>query len=328
MEKMMIGGRETTKLALGTWAIGGGPRWGDGDDRESINTIREAVDKGIELIDTARFYGYGHSEEIVGKALKGIRDKVMLATKCGLVWDGRPGSDFFNLEGVQVRKNLSGESIKRELEESLGRLGTDHVDIYITHWQSVEPYYTPVEETMETLLKLKEEGKILSIGISNATPEILEEYLKYGRVDLVQEKFSILNRAKLESFKEVCMANGIAFQAYSPLELGLLTGKFTGSYVPEKGSAREKQLWFKPDNIERVNNMLAGWRGLAEKYGVGSAQLVIAWAAAQGDFVNVLCGARKVSQLDANIEGGEISLDKDDLEKMTKDADALINVAK
>ncbi len=225
MEKMRIGDVAVTKLALGAWAIGGGLWWGDNDDKESEATIREAVDCGIELIDTAPAYGFGHSEEVVGRALSGIRDRVKISTKCGIVWGDTEGSFYFTLGDKTVRRNLSAASIMREAENSLRRLNTDHIDLYITHWQSVPPFITPVEETMSALLKLKEQGKILGIGISNATPDILNEYLACGKVDLVQEKFSILDRAAYLSFEDICKDKDVVFQAYSPMELGLLTGK-------------------------------------------------------------------------------------------------------
>ncbi len=321
---MRLGNLEVTKYALGTWAIGGGPWWGNNDDLESIRTIQKAVEEGISLIDTAPAYGFGHSEEMVGKALAGMRDKVYISTKCGLVWDERGGSEFFRMEGKTVCRNLSKESIQKEAEDSLKRLNTDHIDVYITHWQSVEPSFTPIEETMGALLQLKEQGKILAIGASNIEPAQLEEYLKYGPVDLVQEKFSILDRKKHNELRGICEKNKVVFQAYSPMELGLLTGRIADDYVPPQGAARDGKHWFRPENIAKVNAMLRGWKPLEEKYNVNLAPLAVAWVAAQADYVNVLCGARTMPQLIDNLHAVGLELESADVQEMTRKADEVI----
>lgn len=326
MKYMSIGKsaiKNATVVGLGTWAIGGGEWWGNNDDRESINTIRAAVDRGINFIDTAPAYGKGHSEEVLGKALLGIRDKAYISTKCGLVWNVNEGSFFFEKDGQTVLRNLSPVSIKRELEDSLRRLQTDHIDVYFTHWQSVPPFFTPIEETMSALLKLKQEGKILAIGASNVSPEQIEEYAACGGLDIIQEKYSMLDRAAETRFFDLMKKYGITFQAYSPLEMGLLTGTIQKDFVPVPGSARANKKWFQKENLPRALQMLEGWSDLKEKYNCTYTHLAIAWLLAQGEFVNVLCGARKVFQLEDNTGGADIVLEPQDVQRMRDDLENL-----
>jgi len=157
-------------LSLGTWAMGGGVSWGLSDGKESIHTIERALDVGINFIDTAPAYGNGSSEEILGHAVSAQRNKYILATKCGLIWGADDeGSVHKSRDGVTIRRNLSPVSIRAQVQESLKRLDTDYIDLLITHWQSIEPFYTPIEETVSVLEALKREGKIRAYGASNVT---------------------------------------------------------------------------------------------------------------------------------------------------------------
>ena len=321
-----IGSLETSRIALGAWAIGGGTWWGDNDDSESIDTIRAAIDGGINYIDTAPAYGYGHSEMIVGKAVKGIREKVKISTKGGLIWDTDEGAYFFEKDGKTVLRNLSKQSLKKQVEDSLRRLDTDYIDIYFTHWQSLPEFPITVEETMGALLELKQEGKILSIGISNTNPDNLTEYLRYGKVDIIQEKFSILTRMNKEILGGIAEANDVVFQPYQPLESGLLTGKLGPDYEPPPGSSRSGGLWFEKSRFLAALEMIASWAPLCEKYGATPGQLAIAWTVALGDGVSVLVGARTVEQVTSNIKGGEITLAAEDISFMTKSADDVIKL--
>lgn len=310
-------------VSLGTWAIGGGSWWGENDDSESIRTIHEAIDQGINLVDTAPVYGFGHSEEVVGKAIKDRRSKVLISTKCGLRWTDQEGSYYFSRDGKDVYKNVSKRAIREDVEMSLKRLGTDYIDVYFTHWQSVEPFLVPVSETMEALNELKKEGKIRAIGASNVTAEHIKEYTQYGQLDIIQEKYSIIDRRIENELLPLAKQHQITLQAYSPLEQGLLTGKMTKDYVPEAGSARYGKKWYQPENLSRVVDMIDGWQELCKKYNCTPTHLVIAWLLAQGDNVNVLCGARKTEQLEDNIKGADIVLDEADVARMRVAAEAL-----
>lgn len=318
MKYMQIGKSdlEVSKIAMGSWAIGGGSWWGNNDDKESIRTIQMAVDEGINLIDTAPVYGFGHSEEVVGEAIKPMRSKVILSTKCGLMFDRTEGSYYFSRDGFNVYKNLSKLAIKDSVEQSLRRLKTDYIDILFTHWQAVEPFLTPVQETMEALNELKKEGKIRAIGGSNMSVAHIEEYMKYGQLDIIQEKYSLVDKRVEKEILPVAKKYGITFQAYSPLEQGLLTGKMGKDYVPEKGSSRDGKKWYKPENLSIIVDGVQSWQPLCEKYGCSLGNLAIAWIAAQGENINVLCGARKIEQIKENLGAGDIVLEKADVEFM------------
>lgn len=324
MRYMKLGstGRKISKMGLGTWAIGGGPAWGgDLDEAQCIRTIVRAVEKGIDLIDTAPGYNFGNSERIVGKALRHLdREKVCLVTKCGIVWD-REGALFNKVGDRQLYKLLTPESIRIEVEESLRRLQTDYIDVYMTHWQAVEPYYTPISETVVELQKLKEEGKIRSIGAANVTPAHIEEYVRSAQLDLVQGKYSILDRAVEEDLVPACKKHGITLQAYSPLEQGLLSGTIARGYAPE--GARANKKWWQKENLERVLDMLEEWKPLVEKYHASIPALALAWVMNQGDHVNLLTGATEPGQIDMNAPAADIVLEEVDNRKMRALAEAL-----
>ena len=182
-------------MSLGTWAFGGDAIWGKTDEMQAIDTARRAVEMGIVQIDTAPAYGMGKSEEILGEALKGIRDKVILSTKCGLSWDeGNIGQLHVERDGHRIVRNLSAKSIRKDLENSLKRLKTEYIDIYYVHYPVFGTYAVPVEETMDELNRMKKEGKIRAIGASNMNPEVLNEYCTYADIEIIQEKYSLLDR--------------------------------------------------------------------------------------------------------------------------------------
>ena len=230
MKNLQIGksGIEVPFLGMGTWAIGGGAWWGDNDDSLSVKAIQTAVEQGIRWIDTAPIYGLYHSEEVVGEAMKHIdRDKVVLSTKCGLEWRHETPVLHKVVDGVTVYRDLSAQSIIEDVEDSLRRLHTDHLDVLYTHWQSPDFGLYPLEATVEAMMKLKDQGKIRAIGASNVTSDIIRGYCKYGQLDVIQEKYSLLTRRVEKQLLPTCKELGVSVQAYSPLEQGLLTGKVT-----------------------------------------------------------------------------------------------------
>ncbi|MGI6299408.1 MAG: aldo/keto reductase [Saccharofermentanales bacterium] len=304
---------EISVVGLGAWAIGGDSNWGESDDNMSIRTIHEAYDLGITLVDTAPAYGLGHSEEVVGKALKGRRSDFVLETKCGLVWDGGDGSVLMSRDGVTLLRNLSAKSLRKQIEESLSRLDTDYIDIFVTHWQSIPPFKYAIEETMGALNEFVKEGKIRAIGISNVTPEEVDEYCKYGTISLIQQKFSMLDRTHEKTLMPKAKEHGLTFQAYSPLERGILTGKVTMD-TPIKGIAKKGIKWFELENRAKVLAVLDKFEPICKKYNCSLTNLAIAWTAAQMDNMNVLCGARKVDQVADNAKGGDIVLEQVDLD--------------
>src|SRR5262245_26295326 len=216
-----------TALGLGAWVIGGGGYafgWGAQNDDDSLHTIRHAVDAGINWIDTAPGYGRGHSEEIVGKALRQLPEssRPLIFTKCGVVWDENdPGSD--------ARKNLRPESIRKECEASLRRLGVERIDLYQFHEPDEEG--TPVEDSWAVMEQLKQEGKVRSSGVSNFGIPLLERCESQHHIDSVQPQFSLINRDTASDIIPWVAHHGTGIIAYSPLGSGLLTGKFTASRV-------------------------------------------------------------------------------------------------
>lgn len=315
-------GIEISRIGLGTWAIGGGPAWGgDQDLAESIKTIRSCKALGINLIDTAPGYNFGQSERIVGRALEGARrDDYVVVTKCGIVWT-REGSLFNKVGDTQLYKNLSKESIMEEIEQSLERLGFDYIDVYMTHWQSVEPFFTPINETMEALLELKAQGKIKAIGAANISPDQVREYLKYGELDIVQAKYSVLDRAVERDLIPICQEYGVTLQAYSPLEQGLLSGALGRDYVPV--GAQCNKPWFQPEAMQKAMDMMDSWQELCQKYDCTIANLALAWVLAQGDFITLLSGATTVAQIAENVKSTNIILTPEDEKWMRAMAEAI-----
>ncbi|MDO9542775.1 MAG: aldo/keto reductase [Kiritimatiellia bacterium] len=316
-------GMKVSAIGLGTWAIGGGPWWGTTDDAESISTIHAAIDTGINLIDTAPVYGFGRSEKIVGKAVKGRRDKLIISTKCGLWWNDARGAFFFEQEGRKVNRSLRPDTMRLEIEQSLKHLGIDCIDIYHTHWPAMPPEKTPIKETMECLLKLKAEGKIRSIAVSNADCAQMDEYRRAGIIVANQPRYSMLDRTIETELVPYCLKHNISMLVYSPLEQGLLTGKIGMDKKFAESEHRNSIAWFRLENRRRVLNMLSGWKKLAKQYDCTIAQLVLAWTISQPGITAALCGARHPEQIHETAKAGEIFLADEDIRRMRKDAEAL-----
>lgn len=328
MKTMKLGktGIDISRMGLGTWSIGGGSAWGgDHDLQVVVDTIREAPKLGVNLIDTAPGYNFGNSEKIIGKALEEMnREDVVIITKCGVTWDQEMKGDLFNkVNGIQLYKNLNSESVKREIEGSLERMGTDYIDVYMTHWQSIpgSEYYVPIQKTMEVLNELKAQGKIRAIGAANVDINQIQEYLKHGDLDIVQAKYSILDRGIEDEIIPCCRENGVTIQAYSPLEMGLLSGTFPRDYKPVGAQIPKK--WFQPDNMQAAMDVMDQWKPLCEKYNCTIANLALAWILAQGDFINLLSGSTTVDQIAENVKSAEIELDPSDVADMRAMVEAI-----
>ena len=313
MQNINIGksGIQVPFLGMGTWAIGGGSWWGDNDDALSVKAIQTAVEQGIQWIDTAPIYGLYHS------------DKVVLSTKCGLEWRHETPVLHKVVDGTTVYRDLSAKSIIEDVEDSLRRLHTDHLDVLYTHWQTPDFGIYPLEETVEAMMKLKEQGKIRAIGASNVTADIIRGYCKYGQLDVIQEKYSLLTRRVEKQLLPTCKELGVSVQAYSPLEQGLLTGKVTMETTYPEGSTRNSNPSFQPARRAQALDMLAKWGDLTEKYDCSLAQLVIALTARMIPGLHVLCGARTPQQVMDNAGALNIKLDGADAVRMKWDVDAI-----
>ncbi|WP_343716184.1 aldo/keto reductase [Inquilinus sp.] len=302
-------GIPASAVGLGTWAMGGW-LWGGGDDDASVAAIRAALDAGVTLIDTAPAYGLGRAEQLVGRAIEGRRDEVVLVTKCGLVWDTDKGRPFVGQDDKTIHRYLGAESVRAELEASLRRLRTDHVDVLITHWQDPT---TPIAETMEALLALKAEGKTRAIGISNASVEDLAAYRAAGPVDCVQEAYNMLDRGLERTLLPPCRDASIAVISYSSLALGLLTGRIGPERTFDGDDLRRTNPRFSAENRRLVAAFAADLGGIARDHGVAVADVVIAWTLAQPGITFALCGARNADQARANARAGELRLAADEL---------------
>ncbi|MHB1456183.1 MAG: aldo/keto reductase [Armatimonadota bacterium] len=311
--KLGQSGMDASVIGLGTWAVGGWA-WGGTDEQLAIEAIRSSIDTGINLIDTAPCYGLGCSEEIVGKAIKGCRDKVIIATKCGLVWHTDKGIPFFDEDGKPVHRYLGRESIMYEVEQSLERLCTDYIDLYQTHWQDST---TPIEETMSALMDLKDQGKIRAIGVSNALPAEMDQYRAVGPLDSDQELFSMLDRKMEAEVLPYCIKHNIAMLAYSPLGLGILTGKVGIDREFNKDDWRGNHPRYTHENRRKIAEMLAEIAPIASERNLSIAQLVIAWTIMQPGVTHTLCGARTSEHALENAVAGDVVLTDAELASIT-----------
>jgi len=320
-------GLSASIVGLGAWVLGGGQIWGaDTDDVESVRTIQAALDLGINLIDTAPAYGWGRSERVVGRALKGRRDRAILATKCGLWWEDARGSFFADFDGKKMNRSLRPDTIQIEIENSLRRLDVDCIDLYQTHWPSMPPDQTPIADTMAVLLKLKQQGKIRAIGVCNVSLDELKENVRCGDVVSDQFRYSMLHREAEADILPHCAQQNLATLTYMSLEQGLLTGKIGMDRVFQPGEFRNNTFWndwLIPVNRRRVLDLLTSWRDLTDKYACTLAQLVLAWTAAQPGVTHVLAGGRNLAQVTENAKAGELNLETADLTRIRKDVMAL-----
>ncbi len=313
-------GIQASVVGLGTWAIGGW-MWGGADEADAVRAIQAALDAGINLIDTAPAYGFGRSEDIVGKAIRGRRQRVVLATKCALIWHAARGEFFFASNekditaegGIRVHRCLAPDMIRYEIENSLKRLGVDAIDLYQTHWQDPT---TPIAETMAELMKLRQEGKILAIGCSNASTAQMDAYRSAGILCADQEKYSMLDRKQETHNLPYCASHGLAFLAYSPLEQGLLTGRIGPDRAFEEGDQRRRKKEFEAENLKRVSAMLKAFKPVTDKYAITLSQLAIAWTFHQHGCTHALVGARTPEQALENAKAGSVKLDAADLKLM------------
>jgi len=314
MRKKTIGhsGLDASVLVLGTWAIGAS-EWGGTDEKDSIRAIHAALHGGIDFIDTAPVYGQGLAEEIVGKAIAGKRDELVVATKVGLRWDIEEGEFDFEAGGVKIYKNLKAPRIREEVERSLRRLRTDRIDLLQTHWPDAT---TPVEETMTALLDLKKEGKIRAVGTCNLSPDLFRAYQAVGALDSIQEMYSMVDRAHETELFPLARRSGASVLAYSPMAMGLLTGKIGPERNFPDDDVRSWSPRFSVENRRKVAALLDRLRPCAERYEVTLAQFVIAWTIAQEPVSHVLCGARNVKQAEENTVGGRLELSDDTLREV------------
>jgi aryl-alcohol dehydrogenase-like predicted oxidoreductase len=306
---------ELSVITFGAWAAGGW-MWGGTERKDAIQAIRESYNVGVTSIDTAPAYGQGLSEEIVGEALAGIpRDKVQILTKYGLRWDLKKGEFHFKSkdnEGrdIDIYKYSGRDSIIQECENSLRRLKTDYIDLYQIHWADAT---TPISETMETVARLIEQGKVRYAGVCNYNAAQMIEAEKSITLVSNQVPYSMVKREIEKEVVPHCIQNNKAILAYSPLERGLLTGKMKPGYKFEEGDHRANLFYFSDENISRTNAFLDKIKPIAVSKGITLSQLVLSWTLAQPGITIALVGARNAEQALANAKAGDIILSADDI---------------
>ena len=294
-----------TEVGFGAWAIGGGGwefGWGPQDDEEAIAAMRRAVELGVNWIDTAAIYGLGHSEELVARAFEGRRDEVIIATKCSLVWNAQR----------RISSSLKADSVLRECDASLKRLKTDRIDLYQIHWPNDEEH---IEEGWAAIGQLIDAGKIRYGGVSNFRVEHLERAQKLHPVASLQPPYSMLRRQHEKAEFPYCQANNIGIVAYSPMQSGLLTGKFDINRLAEDDWRRKSKEFMEP-NLH-INQEFAGrlW-DVALKRDKTPAQLAIAWALRREEVTAAIVGARRPSQVDEIVGGAGWKMEPEDLDRI------------
>lgn len=287
MEKIALGssGLTTSRIGLGTWAIGGW-MWGGTDEAQSIATIRAAVEGGVTLIDTAPVYGFGRSEEIVGKALTegALRDKVQIATKVGLAWNGSA-----------VFRDSRPAHIRKEIEDSLRRLRTEYIDLYQVHWPDLE---TPIAETARTLEDLRREGKIRAIGVSNYSPEQMDAFRAVTGLDAVQPPYNIFERAIDADVLPYAKRAGLTVLSYGALCRGLLSGRMTADTNFGGDDLRKVDPKFQGARFGQYLAAVEELKKLArDRFGKTVLALAVRWVLDQGPTI-ALWGARNPGQMD------------------------------
>jgi aryl-alcohol dehydrogenase-like predicted oxidoreductase len=315
MEYRQIGKSKVkaSALAFGAWAIGGA-MWGGTDEKKSIEAIHAAIDAGVTSIDTAPGYGFGKSEELIAKAIAGKRDKVQIFTKFGLRWDSTEGEHFFDLQEAgkiyPIYRNARKKSIITECENSLKRLKTDYIDLYQCHWRD---HTTELTETMAALEQLLKEGKILAAGVSNFSVQEIAQSNEIITIASDQPPYSMVMRDIEKDVLPYCREHHIGIIVYSPLQRGLLTGKFKPDHKFAPDDHRANLPEFRPDYIRRVNEFLDKLKPIATKYNATLGQLVLNWTIQQPGITVALVGGRDAKQAQENAQAANLIVSKDDI---------------
>jgi aryl-alcohol dehydrogenase-like predicted oxidoreductase len=302
-----------TPIGMGAWAIGGGKwefAWGAQDDTESVVAIQAGLERGINWIDTAAVYGLGHSEEVVGRAVRGLTKRPYVFTKCSLVWD----------ESGTISHNLQAASIRREAEASLKRLGLDAIDLYQIHWpawkgnpESASP--GSIEEAVGELAKLKAEGKIRNIGVSNFNARQMERAVKVAPIASLQPQYSLLATEAEDSILPFAKQHQIGVIVYSPMASGLLSGGMTRQRIaamPED-DWRKRSMNFREPALTRNLHLVETLRAIGQRYNSTPGAVAIAWALRNPAVTGAIVGVRSAQQVDGVIGAAGIDLDSNDL---------------
>jgi len=299
-------GLPVSPLCLGTWAFGGDAWWGKQEDRDSVEVLDVVIKEGINIFDTAPVYGRGRSEKIIGNYLqkRKIRDKVTLATKLGLSW-----------QGAKISYNLTKKRMLEEVDESRKRLETDYFDLYQVHWPDPN---TSIKEIAEVMFSLLNKGITKAVGVSNFSLEELREFIKYCPLHCLQPQYSMFVRDIEEEIIPFCQNNDIAIISYAPLYSGLLTGKFFFGEikVPDDTNRRLKKKDLQEPRFSINKDILNRLKKIATKYNKTLSQLVINWNFSQKGITSAIVGMRNILQVKDNLGGLGWNIASDDLRKI------------
>jgi len=303
-----------TPLGFGSWAVGGGGwqfGWGSQDDRQSIAAINRALDRGVNWIDTAAVYGLGHSEEIVGRAIKGRTERPYIFTKCSMVWDS---------EG-KISHSLKRNSIRREVENSLRRLQVEVIDLYQIHWPDPE---VDIEEGWTTLSDLKREGKVRYIGVSNFGVKQLQRAMEIARVDSLQPPYSLIRHEVENDVLPFCEKNKIGVIVYSPMMSGLLSGKMTSERVNNfpDDDWRKHSLEFQEPRLSRNLLLAELLKNIGRRHGRSAGETAIAWALRLPAVTGAIVGGRNAEQVDGVLGAADFRLSTDEIDGIDRFARA------
>jgi aryl-alcohol dehydrogenase-like predicted oxidoreductase len=307
-----------TPIAFGAWAIGGW-MWGGAEENAAIRAVRASYDAGITTIDTAPAYGFGKSEELVGRAMIGVpRDKYQILTKYGLNWKTHEGEFYFDTtdndrKPTKVYKHSKASSVLNECEDSLKRLKTDYIDLLQIHWPDTT---TPIAETMGAVAKLIQQGKVRAAGVCNYSVQQVDEASKTVNIVSNQVPYSLIHRGIETDVVPQALRKGMSIIPYSPLQRGLLTGKIKKGHKFNAGDTREGNRFYKPENIERVNAMLQEIKPIAEVHNATLTQLIINWTSRQPAMDCVLVGARDEAQVTENVRALSFTLSDEEMKMM------------
>jgi len=307
MEKRKVGSLQVSAVGLGLMSMSG--VYGNADDEQSIAVIHHALERGINFLDSADMYGWGHNEQLLGRALRGRRDKAIVATKFGQT------KDAAGKQGVDGRP----EYVVQACEASLKRLGIETIDLYYQH--RVDPN-TPIEDTVGAMKRLVEQGKVRAIGLSEARPDTIRRAHKVHPVAAVQNEYSLLYRSEGEETLRACRELGIALVAYAPLGRSMLTGSVHGKGDLPEGDRRLQHPRFQGDALDKNVQLVTKLEAIAKEKRCTVAQLVLAWLLAQGKDIVPIPGTKRKERVDQNLAALEVKLDANDVKRISDAAPA------
>jgi len=284
-----------SSITFGCWELGGGP-WEFTSDDNNIKAIQAAYEMGITTFDTAEGYGSGHSEEIVGAALEGIRSQCVISTKVS-------------------RAHLAPDDVRRSAENSLKRLKTDYIDIYYIHWPSFE---IPVDKTLSEFNKLKEEGLIRAIGVSNFSLAQLQEGGQYAQIDVIQPEYSLLHREIEQEIVPYCLQNQIGIMSYSSIAKGILTGAFhLGGKTLDENDFRSTRRLFLPEHLKLEEELILLLKQIADAKGKAVSQIAIQWLLQQPALTTAIVGSQSIKHMQENVDAVDIELTSDEIQALS-----------